>query len=85
MMVQGIGHTNHADSRPPNMAKARVPKSGGAKPVFSISDKVELSATPAERTDFIQQVKQKIKTGYYSTDSVMEDISHGFAKILNQM
>ena len=84
MMVQGVGHANHAESRPANMAKARVSKSGAEKPVFSISDKVELSTAP-ERTDFIQQVKQKIKSGYYSTDSVMEDLSHGFAKILNQI
>jgi hypothetical protein len=85
MNVQGIGHTNHAETRPANTAKVRASKSGAAKPVFSISDKVELSNNAAERTDFIQQVKQKIKTGYYSTDTVMEDLSHGFAKILNQL
>jgi hypothetical protein len=85
MNVQGIGHTNHAESRPANIAKARASKSGAAKPVFSFSDKLELSVTTTERIDLIQQVKQKIKTGYYSTDTVMEDLSHGFANILNQM
>jgi hypothetical protein len=85
MNVQGIGHTNHAESRPATIAKARASKSGAEKPVFSITDKLELSTNAEERTDFIQQVKQKIKTGYYSTDTVMEDLSHGFANILNQI
>ena len=85
MIVQGIGHANHADSRPANTSKARASKPGASKPVFPIADKVEITASAPERTDYIQQVKQKIKTGYYSTDSVMEDISHGFANILNQL
>jgi hypothetical protein len=85
MNVQGLGHANQTEPRPANKAKAKASKSDGVKPVFSISDKLELSTNASERTDFIQQVKQKIKTGYYSTDTVMEDISHGFAKILNQL
>jgi hypothetical protein len=85
MIVQGIGHANHAESRPANTSKARASKPGVSKPVFPVSDKVELSGSAPERIDFIQQVKQKIKSGYYSSDTVMEDISHGFANILNQI
>jgi hypothetical protein len=85
MNVQGLGHTNHAESRSANSSKAKVLKSGGSKAVFSIADKVELTSTSTDRNEFIQQVKNKVKTGYYATESVMEDLSHGFAKILNQM
>jgi anti-sigma28 factor (negative regulator of flagellin synthesis) len=85
MNVQGLGHTNHAESRSAAASKVRGLKSGASKPLFSISDTVELSGSSSDRTELIQQVKKKIKDGYYSTEPVMEDISHGFAKILNQL
>ena len=84
MNVQGLGHAHHAESRSANNAKTKAQKSGATKSAFSVSDTVELSSAAAERSEFIQQVKKKIKAGYYSTDPVIEDLSHGFAKILNQ-
>ncbi|MBN1127968.1 MAG: hypothetical protein JXA71_03220 [Chitinispirillaceae bacterium] len=85
MNVQGLGPINHAESRSANASKSRAHKSGASKPFFSLSDTVELSSATTDRSELLQQVKKKIKAGYYSTEPVMEDISHGFAKILNQL
>ena len=86
MNVQGFGHSHHADSRQHSVTRTKMSKNGAARPVFSLSDKVEISSqNSSERNEMIQQVKKKIKAGYYATEPVIEDLSHGFAKILNQL
>lgn len=85
MNVQGLGHIQNAETRSANTSKAKALKSGAKKPPFSISDTVEISSSAKERNELILQVKKKIKSGYYSSDLVIEDLSHGFAKIMNQL
>ncbi|MBN2037161.1 MAG: hypothetical protein JW768_10500 [Chitinispirillaceae bacterium] len=86
MNVQGFGHTHHADSRQHSVTRTKSSKADATRSAFSISDKVEISSqNSSERFEIIQQVKKKIKAGYYATEPVIEDLSHGFAKILNQL
>ena len=84
MQILGLGSINHTDSKSANASKMKVPKEAAKKSSFQISDTYKPSET-AERTDLIQQVKKKIGTGYYNSESVIDDISYGFADILNQM
>jgi hypothetical protein len=85
MYIQGMGSINHAASKPPNTAKTRVSGESVSKSLFTVSDTYESSADSAERKALLQDVKKKIKSGFYNTEPVIEDLSHGFAKILNQI
>ncbi len=44
----------------------------------------EASGSP-ERAELMKSVKQKIKSGYYNSDEVLDDLSHGFASALNSL
>ena len=85
MYIQGMGPINHAASKPPNASKTRVSGESVPKAQFKVSDTYESSADSAERKEFLLAVKKKIKSGFYNTEPVIEDLSHGFAKILNQI
>ncbi|HEX2958418.1 MAG TPA: hypothetical protein VHO70_16400 [Chitinispirillaceae bacterium] len=39
---------------------------------------------PEERSALLASIKNKIKKGFYNSDSVLEDLSHGFASALDQ-
>jgi hypothetical protein len=40
--------------------------------------------TESDRDILLQKIKGKIKSGFYTSDAVLEDLSHGFAKILDE-
>lgn len=40
--------------------------------------------TSEERQALLESIKNKIKKGFYNSDSVLEDLSHGFASALDQ-
>jgi len=85
MYIQGLGSINHAAAKPDNASKPKASGEKDSKSLFKVSDTFESSADPAERKEFLQAIKKKIKSGFYNTEPVIEDLSHGFAKILNQL
>jgi hypothetical protein len=47
-------------------------------------DIVEIKNTESDRASYLDQIRKKIKAGFYNSDSVVDDISHGFANALDQ-
>jgi hypothetical protein len=84
MFVQGLGHTLFAENKPHSVSKSGSPKDTVKKNPFRITDSFEPSDSP-ERKELLLSIKKRIRTGYYNTEPVLEDLSHGFAKILNQI
>jgi hypothetical protein len=82
MYVQGLGHSVQLNSKQ-NVsvkAKAQAPGLGKAQPQ---TDSFENPRTAeSDRDALLQKIKGKIKSGFYT--AVMEDLSHGFAKILDE-
>jgi hypothetical protein len=37
-----------------------------------------------ERLELLRSIKQRIKTGFYNSDAVVDDIGHSFAQALDQ-
>lgn len=88
MYIQGLGTTYQAATKPAAPLRDRSAKQGGAAShtLFSpVSDTYESSQDPAERKQLMQEIRNKIRSGFYNTEPVIEDLSHGFAKILNPM
>jgi hypothetical protein len=81
MNVQGLGQiaVTGYKSLPVTRNKDEV-----KKPHFKISDTFEPSNT-SERKELLQEVRNKINAGYYNSEKVADDLSYGFANVLNQM
>lgn len=83
MIVQGSGLYTTANEKSGHRTQKRViPKSSGEK-TTSASDSVELSSQGLERSELLRKIQKKIKNGYYNSESVLEDLSYGFAKALD--
>ncbi|NLG18696.1 MAG: hypothetical protein GX556_15300 [Fibrobacter sp.] len=83
MYVQGLGHFSSIEPK----AKLTLKKAFQAdtrKENFPVTDTVEISSTGSTRTALLEQIRQKIKTGFYNSESVLEDLSHGFANSMGQ-
>jgi hypothetical protein len=81
MYVQGLGQIAAAGI---NHQPVNRTRDGAKQPVFKIPDAYEPSSAP-ERKELIQDIKKKISAGYYNSEKVADDLSYGFANILNQM
>ena len=84
MNIQGMQNYTTYDM------KLRLSKRRTAKIDTSSSDKVVKKDTyePAKtdgRKKLLSSIKRKIKSGYYSSDEVTEDLSESFAKIFNSL
>lgn len=83
MRVQGLGlHKGGA----PCALLAQRRKSGldtGDEPTHSDST-VPSSQNNTFRTELVEAIKKKVKSGYYNSDSVIDDIGYGFARALDQ-
>jgi hypothetical protein len=84
MYVQGLGHLSQINSKSLGSVKTK-------KDVFSDNprevskDTVTLSsASDSDREALLQKIKNKIKSGYYNSDAVLDDLSHSFAKVLDE-
>lgn len=82
MLVQGLGHTAAAGFKPVPVSRNRDEVK---KPLFRIPDTYGPSSSAPERTELISEVKKKISAGFYNSEKVADDLSYGFANILNQM
>lgn len=83
MHVQGVGRINYTDASTKKSPKPKSPKAN-AKAAVAITDSFQPSAAP-ERTELLSQVRKKIGSGYYNSDSVLDDLSHGFADVFNKI
>jgi hypothetical protein len=84
MYVQGLGLTSQTNSKSIGSVKTKKVVLSD-KPLDSSKDKVELSSRiEIDREMLLQKIKSKIKSGYYNSDAVMEDLSHNFAKVLDE-
>jgi hypothetical protein len=84
MFVQGLGPAFQTELKPDTALKDKAAGNPKKKSLFAVSDSFEPSDTP-ERKAFIQSVRNKIRSGFYNTEPVLEDLSHGFAQVLNQI
>jgi hypothetical protein len=84
MFVQGFGPANFIKLETGAISKAKDARDSFKKPLFKVADSFEPSDAP-ERKELILSVRKKIRTGYYNSEPVLEDLSHGFAKVLNQI
>jgi hypothetical protein len=81
MNVQGLGQIATTGLKPALVFRNR---DEAKKPVFKIADTYEPSSA-AERTELLQEIKKKIGSGFYNSEKVADDLSYGFANVLNQM
>ena len=83
MYVQGLGLSLQLNSKQNVSMKTKKQTSAQVK-VPSQSDSYESARNiEPDRDILLQKIKGKIKAGFYTSDAVMEDLSHGFAKILD--
>ncbi len=84
MIVQGLGLQKCAQARPgPKSVKGQNKLTG--EPQIRENDTVELSSSGIERAELLRKIRQNIQSGFYNSDAVLEDISHGLAKALDQL
>ena len=81
MNVQGLGQIAATGPRPVPFSRNR---DEAKKPQFKIADTYEPASAP-ERTELLQEIKKKIGSGFYNSEKVADDLSYGFANVLNQM
>ena len=83
MYVQGLGLSLQLNSKQSMSMKTKNQTSTQVK-VSPQSDSFENARNiEPDRDILLQKIKGKIKSGFYTSDAVMEDLSHGFAKILD--
>lgn len=81
MKVQGFGRMLHQT----NIKQSSQVKSKTiASENVSHADSFVQSTVPDEREKLLQSIKSKVKSGFYSSNAVAEDLSHSFAKILDE-
>lgn len=81
MNVQGLGQIAATGLKPVSVSRNR---DEAKKPLFKITDTFESSGAP-ERAALLQEIKNKINTGFYNSEKVADDLSYGFANVLNRM
>lgn len=82
MKVQGLGHMLHqTNAKQHSQLKSKTMQS--AKSILRADSFVQ-STIPDDREILLQAIKNKIKAGFYSSNAVADDLSHGFAKILDE-
>ncbi|NLL14249.1 MAG: hypothetical protein GX267_12670 [Fibrobacter sp.] len=82
MIVQGPGLQSYTQPKTSLKSLKGQQKATGI-PLNKEKDTVELSGIGLERFEHLLKIRQKIQNGFYNSDSVLEDISHGLAKALD--
>lgn len=83
MIVQGSGLQSCVQAKSKSSTPAKGQNRATEKLQYQEKDIVELTDVGLERSELLKKIRQKIQSGFYNTDSVLEDISHGFAKALD--
>lgn len=85
MIVQGLGlqRSAQAGTSLRSLKGGQNMATGEAK--IKEKDTVELSSSGIERAELLLKIRQKIQSGFYNSEAVLDDISHGLAKALDQL
>lgn len=70
-----------------NCVKADTQLNPNGKPTIEPSQYHQGQDLPiknSEREKFLESIKAKIREGFYNTENVIDDLSHGFAEALDQ-
>jgi anti-sigma28 factor (negative regulator of flagellin synthesis) len=85
MIIQNLQNTFQIDVKRAIKSDPKRQKDDTEKQVTSQESSSSVSErTPEERQALLASIKNKIKKGFYNSDSVLEDLSHGFASALDQ-
>jgi hypothetical protein len=84
MYVQGLGHSAQLNLKQNLLVKAKTQTSNKDTAQLQPDSFERARAIESDRDALLQKIKGKIKSGFYTSDVVMEDLSHGFAKILDE-
>jgi hypothetical protein len=85
MLVQGLGLINRSEPKAGNASNAKGSNKEQKKSLFQTSDTFEPSTATPERSELLKLIKKQIGAGYYNSDAVLEDLSYGFANVMNQI
>jgi hypothetical protein len=80
MFVQGLGHASNYHPKK-NVSSNTALENIKSKPQQKC-DVLQDSVT--DRDLLVQQIREKVKKGFYNSDAVAEDLSHGFAKVFDE-
>lgn len=78
MLVQGLGQTSYQNSR------CSIENRTNIDGEVNTLKKSESNDNADERANLLLKIRNRIKSGFYNSESVLEDLGHGFAKVLDQ-
>jgi anti-sigma28 factor (negative regulator of flagellin synthesis) len=81
MFVQGLGLLSMNIKQ---QKSYRSEKTASSKEHSAVQHANTRSTNTTDRTELLQKIKDKIQSGFYNSDAVLEDLSHGFAKVLDE-
>lgn len=84
MIVQGSGLPICVQAKARCNRHSDEPKKEVGKLQFNDNDSLELSEIGLERLELLRSIRKKIQNGFYNSDSVLDDISHGLAAAIDQ-
>ena len=84
MNIQGMQNYNTYDMKL-KMTKRRTAKIDTLSSDRMVNEDTYEPAKSVDRKKLLSSIKNKIKSGYYNSDEVNEDISESFAKIFNSL
>jgi hypothetical protein len=80
MIIQGINQYQKLEAR---FKASKEKQNTGSGKVMPKDTFEPTRKKPEVRQDLINTVKNKIRLGYYSSETVLDDLSNSFAKALN--
>lgn len=86
MAIQGLENKSLNKIRNKEISKAKLNESASEKHISAI-DSINVSknqSSEKNRSALLLSIRSKIKQGFYNSDSVLEDLSYGFAEALDQ-
>jgi len=84
MLIEGIRQITSYESRLKSIKDKEKPAPQASSQTGNIDKYEPEPMSPEERAAFLSSIKKKIKSGYYNSDAVSEDLSHTFARALDQ-
>jgi hypothetical protein len=78
MLVHGLGQTSCHKPR------CFIEKKKNIDEAVDSVKKSESTDCTDERANLLSTIRNKVKSGFYNSDSVLEDLGHCFAKVLDQ-
>lgn len=85
MSIQPIQHINVLKTTGKLSRERKESSAESFNRISPVSDVYEPSTAPSsERAELLSSIKKRIKSGYYNSKEVLEDLSDSFAKVLDK-